>query len=112
MSTMKGDNAVPQKKCSSEPYPTRTGFKSKGRGKGNNGGKSSFSSAAPQGYHGCVGRDAKNRPICSDYNISGCNKAPAGGSCSKGRHVCFRGGCFKNHMFKEAHSAEMPKAPE
>ena len=57
---------------------------------------------------GCVGRDAKNRPICFDFKISGCNKAPAGGSCAKGRHVCFRGGCFKTHAYKEAKSAEAP----
>lgn len=76
------------------------------------GGKSSGSSAAPKGFYGCVGLDARNRPICFDYNISGCNKVPAGGSCSKARHVCFRGEPFKNHMFKEVHSAEMAKAPE
>ena len=103
------EDSAPTKRYTSEPYPQATGFKGKGRGKGGKGGKSSGSNAAPKGFHGCVGRDAKNRPICFDYNISGCNKAPAGGACAKGRHVCFRGGCFKNHMFKEAHSADMPK---
>jgi hypothetical protein len=26
--------------------------------------------------------------------------------------VCFRGGCFKLHPFKEAHAAEVPKSNE
>ena len=103
--------AAPVRKHGSEPYTVQHYSKGKGRGKGKSG-KSSGSNAAPKGYHGCVGRDAKNRPICFDYNISGCSKAPAGGSCPKCRHVCFRGGCFKAHSFKEAHSAEVPKATE
>lgn len=45
----------------------------KGRGKNRNKGKSSGgASMAPQGYPGCVGRDAKNRSICFDRNIKGC----------------------------------------
>ena len=93
-----------------EPYPSQGNYKGKRKGKGQSGGKSAGSNAAPKGYPGCVGRDAKNRPICFDFNISGCNKAPAGGACPKGRHVCFRGGCFKSHSFKEAHGSE--KQPE
>ena len=101
------------KKNTSEPYTVQPSAKGKGRGQGNKGGKSSGSNAAPKGYNGCVGRDAKNRPICFDYNIAGCNnKALAGGSCAQGRHVCFRGGCFKTHSFQEAHGADVEKAPE
>ena len=92
-----------------EPYPTKGNYKGKRKGKGTSG-KSSGSNAAPKGYPGCVGRDAKNRPICFDYNTSGCSKAPAGVACPKGRHVCFRGGCFKSHSFKEAHGGD--KQPE
>ena len=46
-----------------EPYPSKGSYKGKRKGKGS-GGKASGSNAAPKGYHGCVGRDAKNRPIC------------------------------------------------
>ena len=109
---MKEDTFQQTRKHGSEPYaPPPSSSKGKGKGK-HKGGKTSGSNAAPKGYHGCVGRDAKNRPICFDYNIAGCNKAPAGGSCAKGRHVCFRGGCFKLHPFKEAHAAEVPKSNE
>ena len=69
----------------------------KGRGKGKG------ASNAPRGYPGCVGRDAKNRPICFDYNVAECSKAPGGGTCPKGRHVCFKAGCFKVHQYKTAH---------
>ena len=99
------------KKHESEPYPTKGSYKGQRKGKGGKGNKSSGSNAAPKGYNGCVGRDAKNRPICFDYNISGCSKAPAGGSCPKGRHVCFRGGCFKTHAFRDAHGSDLPKQP-
>ena len=109
---MHEEGTATPKKYTSEPYPAKGSGKGKGKSKGSKGGKSSGSNAAPKGYNGCVGRDAKNRPICFDYNISGCNKAPAGGTCAKGRHVCFRGGCFKTHPFHEAHAAEAPKAPE
>ena len=109
---MREEAQVTPKRNISEPYPSKGSGKGKGKSKGNKGGKSSGSNAAPRGYSGCVGRDAKNRPICFDYNISGCNKAPAGGACAKGRDVCFRGGCFKTHPFHEAHASEVPKAPE
>ena len=108
----KEDTSSSFRRSETEPYPTKGGYKGQRKGKGNKGGKSSGSNAAPKGFHGCVGRDAKNRPICFDYNISGCSKAPAGGSCPKGRHVCFRGGCFKTHAFREAHSNDMPKQTE
>jgi hypothetical protein len=110
--TVKDDVQASTKKSYSEPYPTQFTSKGKGKHKSGKGGKASGSNAAPKGFHGCVGRDAKNRPICFDYNISSCNKAPAGGSCPKGRHVCFRGGCFKAHAFHDAHGSDMPKAAE
>eukprot|EP00435_Cladocopium_sp_Y103_P066376 s126_g28.t1 len=108
------DDGVQQsntRKFGSEPYSTSAPSKGKGRGKGGKS-KAAGSNAAPKGYQGCVGRDGKNRPICFDYNISGCNKAPPGGACAKGRHVCFRAGCFKTHSFKEAHGQDVPKGPE
>ena len=94
------------KRTFAEPYPTFGGHKGRGKGKGSKGHKSFGSNAAPRGYSGCVGRDGKNRPICFDYNLSQCSKAPAGGACAKGRHVCFKAGCFKTHPFKEGHADE------
>lgn len=68
----------------------------KGKGKGKQkSGKGSGASAAPRGMVGCVGRDPKNRPICFDWNLSKCTHAAAGAACPKGRHVCFKAGCFK-----------------
>ena len=91
-----------------EPYPTHNTYKGRGRGKGKSG-KSFGSNAAPKGYPGCVGRDGKNRPICFDFNLSQCTKAPVGAACAKGRHVCFKAGCFKAHPFKEGHADEVNK---
>eukprot|EP00435_Cladocopium_sp_Y103_P008039 s5736_g2.t1 len=84
--------------------PYRPKGKSKGKGKSKNAGGSHN---APQGMVGCVGRDAKNRAICFNYNLNTCDKAPAGGTCPRGRHVCFKAGCFKVHSYKEAHASEM-----
>eukprot|EP00435_Cladocopium_sp_Y103_P053363 s2261_g17.t1 len=82
---MKDETTQPgsTRRNSSEPY-ANTFNKGKGRGKGGKSGKASGSNAAPKGYHGCVGRDAKNRPTCFDYNISGCDRSPPGGTCAKG----------------------------
>lgn len=95
-----------------EPYPTRTKGRGKSRGaKGKTQFASSYgSTAAPRGYPGCVGKDGKNRPLCFDFNIGQCDKAPAGGTCPKGRRVCFLAGCFKIHAYKDAHGA--PAAPK
>ena len=78
----------------------------KGKGKNKGGGGSSF---APRGIQGAVGRDAKGRPICFNYNLSECPDAAAGAACKKGRHVCFKANCFKPHQFSVAHPNEMPK---
>lgn len=79
-----------------------------GKGKGKNKNKTGGSSVAPRGMTGCVGRDAKGRNICFDYNLNDCKHAAAGGTCKKGRHVCFKANCFKTHPFKDAHAGEMP----
>ena len=83
----------------------------KGQGKNKGGGKnkSGGSLSAPRGMVGCVGRDAKNRPICFDFNLSTCSNAAVGAACSKGRHCCFKAGCFRNHAYKDAHATEMPQ---
>ena len=83
----------------------------KGKGKGKARGKGKGSNSAPRGMVGCVGRDGKNRPICFDFNLSSCSAAPAGGACPKGRHVCFKAGCFKTHSYASAHK-DAPKNAE
>ena len=80
----------------------------KGGGKSDAKGKHKGPNVAPRGMVGCVGRDAKGRPICFDFNLSECKHAAVGASCRKGRHVCFKAGCFKSHSFASAHPAEMP----
>ena len=79
------------------------------KGKGKSKGQSQGSSFAPRGIKGAVGRDARGRPICFNFNLSECQDAAAGASCKKGRHVCFKANCFKPHAFSSAHADEMPK---
>jgi hypothetical protein len=79
------------------------------KGKGKNKGQNQGSSVAPRVIKGAVGRDAKGRAICFNYNLSDCADAPAGGSCRRGRHVCFKANCFKPHAFHASHPDEMPK---
>lgn len=83
----------------------------KGKGKGSKSGKGQGSNAAPKGFVGCVGRDAKGRALCFDWQVGKCSAAPAGGACPRGRHNCFKAGCFKPHRFCDAHPDEMPKQP-
>lgn len=85
--------------------------KGKGKGKGKSAGRGG-ANLAPRGFIGCVGRDQRNRPLCFDFNIKGCNKAPVGGTCENGRHACFKALCFKLHAFFEAHAGEMPANKE
>ena len=80
----------------------------KGKGKG----KAAGSNAAPRGYIGCVGKDAKNRSICFDWNIGECSHAAAGAACRKGRHVCLKAGCFKPHQYHKAHAEEAKQKKE
>ena len=86
----------------SEPYH------GKGRGKGKSKQKKGGSAAAPRGFKNCTGRDSKGRPLCFDWNLGKCSKAPAGASCQKGRHNCFKFGCYKPRKYHEAHADEMP----
>ena len=88
------------------------GGKGRNKGKRKNKGKgpASGSSYGPRGIPGAVGRDQRGRPICFDYNLGTCPSAPAGGTCNKGRHICFKANCHKIHTFKEAHANEMPAA--
>ena len=87
----------------SQPYVKGKGKKGKGKGK-----DSSGSNFAPRGMLGCIGKDAKGRALCFDYNLGSCKRAPAGGTCPKGRHVCFKAKCQKVRAFKDAHASELP----
>ena len=78
--------------------------KGKGKGKSKTKGKGSF--AAPKGYSDCVGRDAKGRPLCFNFNLGKCTQAAVGASCSRGRHMCFKAGCFKPHAYVDEHKPE------
>lgn len=79
---------LPAFSSSSHPYPRASSKGKKGKGKG----KFSVKGAgvAPRGFVGRVGRDNKGRNLCFDWNIKGCDKAPAGGECENGRHNCFK----------------------
>ena len=54
----------------------------------------------PRELVGGVPRDEAGEPLCFDFNMGhGCDKAPPGGKCSKGKHLCCVPGCFKAHAF-------------
>ena len=101
------NNAISQPwRQSDDQYKGRKG--PKGGSKSDAKGKQKGSNVAPRGMVGCVGRDAKGRPICFDYNLSECKHQAVGAACRKVRHVCFKAGCFKSHSFASAHPTEMP----
>ena len=52
---------------------------------------------------GCDARDAKGNKICFAFNIDGCDAAPPGSSCPKGRHVCVLASCRKGHGYMKTH---------
>ena len=87
------------------------GSSSNGKGKGNSkgkskkGGKSNDRGAIPNElrFPGLEGTDGNGQPICFAYNISGCDKAPPGGRCQKGRHVCALASCRQNHGYFSHH---------
>eukprot|EP00435_Cladocopium_sp_Y103_P070794 s702_g36.t1 len=64
-----------------DTQPAEYGYKGKssgkkGKGKGKN--QQQGSSFAPRGIKGAVGRDAKGRAICFNYNLGECTDAPVG----------------------------------
>lgn len=101
-------NASSSVTVAQDDFPTKGGKGKKGKGKGKQGG----SNAAPRGFIGCVGRDAKNRSLRFDWNISECTHAAAGAACRKGRHMCFKAGCFKPHQYHNAHAEEAKNKKE
>lgn len=97
----------PPQEYQDRSYPSFRKGKSKGKSKSKSKGAGSI--VAPRGMKGCVGRDPKGRAICFGFNFGTCNEAAVGAACSKGRHICFKAGCHKNHAFCVAHADDMPK---
>ena len=94
------------------PRTDRAGKGEKGKGKGSKKGTGSKGSQdkKPKGalpeqlrHPGCDARDAKGNNICFAYNIDGCDAAPPGGTCPKGRHVCVLASCRKGHGYMKTH---------
>ena len=76
--------------------------KPKGAGRGASGERSSV--RMPSLLIGCTPEDDDRNPICFGFNLpQGCDKAPPGGKCNKGRHVCCKKGCFQNHPYVAMH---------
>jgi len=77
----------------------------KGKGKDRKGSRSGEKGALPSDlrFPGVEATDGNGQPICFAYNISGCDKAPPGGRCAKGRHVCALASCRQNHGYFSHH---------
>ena len=66
----------------------------KGKGKG----KKRSDSRMPRELAGMTSRTPDGEPICFGYNMArGCSAAVPGQSCSHGKHVCCKPGCFGTH---------------
>ena len=76
----------------------------KGKGKGK--GKKGKIPLLPEElrFPGSSAVDYKGDAICDAFNTAaGCNAAPAGGKCGKGRHICMMYGCRKAHAMATSH---------
>ena len=54
----------------------------------------------PKQLVGCVPCNEEGQPICFGFNLGSC---PSSGDCPKGRHICCKKGCYKQHAFVAAH---------
>jgi len=54
----------------------------------------------PKQLVGCVPCNEEGQPICFGFNLGSC---PSSGDCPKGRHICCKKGCYKQHAFVTAH---------
>jgi len=82
--------AAAQRQPAAQPAQQTGGGKGKGKG-----GKTKM----PQGLRmpGFTSTDESGSPICFAFNLKGCQDAPPGGTCSKGRHICALASCRKPH---------------
>ena len=74
-------------------------FKPKG-GKGN---RANRNPNMPKELQGKRTSTDNGERICWDFNLGGCSKAPPGGTCPKGRHVCMQPGCNAPHSMRGNH---------
>ena len=90
----------------------KTGKAGKGKGKDKAGkGKGKDKGKDPQlklpialRFPGVNPNDGDGNPICYAYNLpGGCDKAPPGGRCPKGRHVCMLSSCRQAHAYVGNH---------
>ena len=82
------------------------GNKGNGKAKGDTGGKGKLKTASIPGvlrYLGVAAADSQGSPICFSFNSDGCDGAPPGGRCPKGRHICMLQSCGQNHGFLSHH---------
>ena len=66
------------------------GFNQNRKGKGKSKQNAQGSSTSPRGIKGAVGRDNRGRANGFNYNLLDRPDGPAGGTCKKGRHICFK----------------------
>ena len=95
--------AAPDRKppVNNQTWNTRSGPYQPPKGKGKSKSKTSKgkSSFAPKPFQGrdCVSSDPHQRRLCYDYNLNKCQKAPDGGECQHGHHLCMRRHCQAPH---------------
>ena len=75
----------------------RNNGKGGGKSKGKSGNQKGSTAFPPPSLQPGVGRTAEGHPICFAFNLGGCDGAPAGGTCPKGKHVCTKIGCQHPH---------------
>ena len=89
----------------------RTGFHKQRHGKGKGkGGLRDRWNVLPKSLQGRdnVSTDQRNRRLCFGFQFNRCDKAPHGGQCPAGWHLCTRRGCHAPHPEQE-HDASNPK---
>ena len=57
-----------------------------------------------------VSVDPHGRRLCFDFNLGRCSKAPNGGECDRGFHLCMRRGCHAPHPESEHPAKDKGKA--
>ena len=79
--------------------------KGNGKGKGQKKGKAKIGNMPTElRFPGATSTDDKGDAICFAFNTAGgCDAAPAGGKCAKGRHICMVYGCRQKHAMAVHH---------
>ena len=104
--TASGASVDTKEKEKESPAPSANKGKGKSKGKSKGKGKSRRT-PMPSALQGQWSTTSTGQPICFDFNLShGCTKAPAGGKCPKGIHVCSQPKCGQKHSSQDHPSAE------